>query len=129
MTVRRDPASVVITGSVETLTQPSAHLPALTPNDVGERQAPTGSRWPPRHIVRSRIPEAEDVLAVLIGRIAERPAAQRLVVDRCRNGSDPSAPRHENHVLRRAPEVPDDGQRLSGRARIRRDERNSRGGA
>lgn len=80
--------------------------PLLTENDLGERYAAAAPRWTGELPRSCRVAEVQDVLAVAIRWVGQDLAAQLVVVDRGGNGAEFARPRHEDHVLRCAPQVP-----------------------
>lgn len=67
--------------------------------------------------------EVQDVFAVAILRVFQDLAAQIVVIDRCGHGAQTARPGHQNHVLRRAAEIPHHRQWRVGSSGIRCDER------
>ena len=72
----------------------------------------------PREVGRvGRVAEREQVLAVVVGRVAEELARQVVVVDGRRHAADAELPGGQHHVLGRLPEVEHDRERrVGGRA-------------
>ena len=104
-------------------------LPAFHMDDRVERSPAAATEGGGEDRWVRRIAEREDVLAPAVVGVAEAAPRERLIVDGRRAAADAEGPRGEHHLGGGTAEIPGHRQRLPGRPRVGRDERDRHGRA